>query len=129
MQKSNIRSFRFNDETLHMIEKFEGGNLTEKFENMVIHCYKKAPELEKYHENLLERIEHQKKRLKELTAFTDDLSNLNQAHTGLINSIIDVRIKAKKMYGGKAYEEINKKPPSLNKNKEDEKDESKRNTA
>ena len=41
MKKDNIRSFRFSDEVLELLEGFEGKNLNEKFNNMVI-CFSKG---------------------------------------------------------------------------------------
>lgn len=60
MTKNNIRSFRFSDKTLSLIENFEGDTLSAQFENMVDYCYNAEKRIDK-------QIEVQTKALESLT--------------------------------------------------------------
>ena len=53
--KSNIRSMRFSDEIIELIEKQPGETFTAKFENLVHKCVRELPEREK-HLKLIERL-------------------------------------------------------------------------
>ena len=53
MKKGNIRSIRFSDELLEIIDQQIGDNFTQKFERLVYNCYMLLPERQKE----LERIE------------------------------------------------------------------------
>lgn len=46
-QKTNIRSFRYSDRVASILESMEGANLNAKFENLVLFCNDKFPEVEK----------------------------------------------------------------------------------
>lgn len=43
--KNNIRSFRYSDRVADILEGMEGKNLNEKFENLVLTCYCKLPDI------------------------------------------------------------------------------------
>lgn len=45
--RNNIRSFRFSDRVLKILEDFEGDNLNDKFNNLVLFCFDRLPELKK----------------------------------------------------------------------------------
>lgn len=47
-RKRNIRSMRFSDDIIEMIEIQQGRNFSEKFENLVTRCMWELPEKEKY---------------------------------------------------------------------------------
>lgn len=44
MAKNNIRSVRFSDEMIEIINQQIGDNFTQKFERMVYNCYMLLPE-------------------------------------------------------------------------------------
>ena len=44
MAKNNIRSVRFSDEMIEIINQQVGDNFTQKFERMVYNCYMLLPE-------------------------------------------------------------------------------------
>ena len=47
MAKNNIRSVRFSDEMIEIIEQQVGDNFTQKFERLVYNCYMLLPEKER----------------------------------------------------------------------------------
>ena len=52
MVKKNIRSVRFSDEMMEIINQQIGDNFTQKFERMVYNCYMLLPEKEAQAERL-----------------------------------------------------------------------------
>lgn len=52
MAKNNIRSVRFSDELIEIIEQQVGDNFTQKFERLVYNCYMLLPEKEQHAERL-----------------------------------------------------------------------------
>lgn len=46
MKKGNIRSIRFSDELIEIIEQQVGDNFTQKFERLVYNCYMIVPQKE-----------------------------------------------------------------------------------
>lgn len=52
MAKNNIRSVRFSDEMIEIINQQIGDNFTQKFERMVYNCYMLLPEKEAQAEKL-----------------------------------------------------------------------------
>lgn len=52
MVKKNIRSVRFSDEMMEIINQQIGDNFTQKFERMVYNCYMLLPEKEAQAEKL-----------------------------------------------------------------------------
>lgn len=64
--KSNIRSMRFSDEIIEMIESQAGETFTAKFEALVTKCVWELPQKEKQLKYIEEQIERQKKRLSEI---------------------------------------------------------------
>lgn len=46
-KKTNLRSFRYSDEVAAILEQQEGKSLNDKFENLVLTCYYKLPEIQK----------------------------------------------------------------------------------
>ncbi len=68
LPKSNIRSIRFSDEMMELINQQVGVNFTEKFERLVYNAYMLSSEKEKEIERLDELIDKRKIRLRELDA-------------------------------------------------------------
>lgn len=66
MAKSNIRSMRFSDTILEMIEKQTGDTFTQKFENLVTRCMWELPEKERQLKATQDAIEAERKRLTDI---------------------------------------------------------------
>ena len=64
--KSNIRSMRFSDEILGMIEDQPGDTFTAKFENLVRKCIKELPETEWRLKHLNQEIKERQTQLAKL---------------------------------------------------------------
>lgn len=63
MAKGNIRSMRFSDEVIEMIESQAGESFTAKFEALVTRCMWELPKKEQELKEIQERIKNEKKRL------------------------------------------------------------------
>lgn len=63
MAKGNIRSMRFSDEILEMIEAQAGDNFTAKFEALVTRCMWELPAKERELKNIQEQIARERKNL------------------------------------------------------------------
>lgn len=71
MKKGNIRSIRFSDELIEIIDQQVGDNFTQKFERLVYNCYMLLPEKERQLEQLEERIQRKRVDLAELSQHYD----------------------------------------------------------
>ena len=79
MKKGNIRSIRFSDELIEIIDQQIGDNFTQKFERLVYNCYMLLPERQKE----LERIESSiSRRRRDL----EDLANRYNSAAGCLRS-------------------------------------------
>ena len=67
MAKNNIRSVRFSDEMIEIINQQIGDNFTQKFERMVYNCYMLLPEKERQAAELDKRITEQRESLNALS--------------------------------------------------------------
>lgn len=80
-KKSNIRSMRFSDEILSMIEKQPGDTFTAKFESLVTRCMWELPAKEKELARIQDQIDREGRRLRELASdvykFRRVIDNLN----------------------------------------------------
>lgn len=80
MKKSNIRSIRFSDETVELIDRQQGDNFTQKFENLVTRYVWELPAKEAELERLESQIEEKRQQLQKLSqqaqALTATLHNL-----------------------------------------------------
>ena len=72
-KKSNIRSIRFSDEIIEIIEAQEGETFTAKFEFLIKRCYQEIPakELELKYINM--RIEAEQQRLRRIQKYATEL--------------------------------------------------------
>lgn len=68
LPKTNIRSFRFSDEVLELINSQIGNTFSEKLERLIYNAYMLSGEKEKEVARLDELIEQRKTRLRELDA-------------------------------------------------------------
>ena len=66
MAKNNIRSVRFSDEMIEIINQQVGENFTQKFERMVYNCYMLLPEKERQAERLDVLIKEKREELNKL---------------------------------------------------------------
>ena len=80
MAKNNIRSVRFSDEMIEIINQQIGDNFTQKFERMVYNCYMLLPEKQAQAEKLESEI-----RL--LRRDFEDLSNRYNSAAGCLRSL------------------------------------------
>ncbi len=71
MKKGNIRSIRFSDELIEIIEQQVGDNFTQKFERLVYNCYMLLPEKERQLDQLEDRIQRKRAELAELSQHYD----------------------------------------------------------
>lgn len=80
MAKNNIRSVRFSDEMIEIINQQIGDNFTQKFERMVYNCYMLLPEKERQLERLEASISQRRRDL-------EDLSNRYNSAAGCLRSL------------------------------------------
>lgn len=66
MAKNNIRSVRFSDEMIEIINQQIGDNFTQKFERMVYNCYMLLPEKQSQADRLDVLIKEKRKALDKL---------------------------------------------------------------
>ena len=94
--KNNIRSMRFSDEILAMIEEQPGDTFTAKFEWLVMRCVKELPAREKELKYIKEQITRESRRLQDLSAdvhkFRRIIDNLNM-RANQLDSIIKESIR------------------------------------
>ena len=65
-KKGNIRSMRFSNEILEMIESQAGDTFTAKFEALVTRCMWELPKKEQELNNIQEQIKYERKRLERI---------------------------------------------------------------
>ena len=77
--KNNIRSFRYSDRVAQILESMEGDSLNAKFENLVIFCYDKLPEVQRMYNSYKAMADRQWDEFMELSDLRDairrDLKN------------------------------------------------------
>lgn len=73
--KSNIRSMRFSDEIIEIIESQAGETFTAKFEALVQRCMWELPRKEKELEDLNKAIKEQRERYLQIRKQTDAISS------------------------------------------------------
>ncbi len=66
MAKNNIRSVRFSDEMIEIINQQIGDNFTQKFERMVYNCYMLLPEKQSQADRLDTQIKEKREALNKL---------------------------------------------------------------
>lgn len=66
MKKGNIRSIRFSDELIEIIEQQQGDNFTQKFERLVYNCYMLCPQRQAQADRLEQLIKDKQKALNSL---------------------------------------------------------------
>lgn len=90
-KKGNIRSIRFSDAMIEMIESQAGENFTAKFEALVTRCIWELPAREKELAEIRQRIENEKKTLRYIRdrkqRMENNLCNLEYITNSLIGQI------------------------------------------
>lgn len=85
-QKSNIRSMRFSDKMIQMIESQAGDSFTAKFEALVTRCMWELPKREDELKRINKQIDQKRKDLQRITEKIRDIEvNTNQLHYSLDN--------------------------------------------
>ncbi|MBQ3504853.1 MAG: hypothetical protein IJA75_09150 [Oscillospiraceae bacterium] len=74
-KKNNIRSIRFSDEMMEMIESQAGDSFTAKFEALVTRCMWELPRKEEELRQIQTQIENQKERLIKIRKTAQDLDD------------------------------------------------------
>lgn len=75
MAKGNIRSMRFSDEILEMIESQAGDTFTAKFEALVTRCMWELPKKEEQLAEIRKQIENEQKNLRRIRERKQKLEN------------------------------------------------------
>ena len=73
-KKSNIRSMRFSDEVLRIIEAQEGDTFTAKFEKLVFRCVQELPMREKELKQIQELIKDERQKLQKIRVQRDRIT-------------------------------------------------------
>ena len=71
--KGLIRSIRISDKMAELIDRQAGNNFTEKWEGLVMRCILELPEKEKQLQQIQERIDRERQRLRDLQRATEQL--------------------------------------------------------
>lgn len=91
MAKSNIRSMRFSDDIVELIEAQAGETFTAKFEALVTRCVWELPEKEKLLQQIEERIQERRELLQILSSkcwkMENSLNNIKSYIESLERSI------------------------------------------
>lgn len=87
-KKNNIRSIRFSDEMIEMIESQAGETFTAKFEALVTRCMWELPRKEQELKGIQERIDYERKNLK----YIQDMKQRTRHHITMLNSVTESAI-------------------------------------
>ena len=71
--KNNIRSFRYSDRVAQILESVEGDSLNAKFENLVIFCHDRLPEVQEKYKTYKFMADRQWDEFMELSDLRDDI--------------------------------------------------------
>ena len=74
-KKSNIRSMRFSDEIVQLIEAQEGDTFTAKFETLVQRCVRELPQKERELKMIQEHIATERQRLQTIRQRSNELGS------------------------------------------------------
>lgn len=95
--KNNIRSMRFSDEIIEMIEQQTGNTFTQKFENLVTRCCWELPAKERELAEIQKSIDQERKRLVDLRQATHDMYYLSQQINNAKKSLEAVATQAERI--------------------------------
>lgn len=89
--KNNIRSMRFSDDILAMIEAQPGDTFTNKFERLVMTCVQELPKKQKELKYIQDEIAREREQLRTVqrakTTFTQNLNNLEWSMKNLASQV------------------------------------------
>lgn len=89
--KSNIRSMRFSDEIIEIIEAQPGETFTAKFEGLVRQCVTELPQKQRELQQIRDQITRERESLQVVRrnkqTFTQNLSNLQYSMESLVNQV------------------------------------------
>lgn len=71
--KNNIRSFRYSDRVAQILESMEGDSLNAKFENLVLFCHDRLPEVQKKYDMYKSMADRQWNEFMELSDLRDGI--------------------------------------------------------
>lgn len=90
-KKGNIRSMRFSDEIMEMIESQTGDSFTAKFEALVTRCMWELPRKEQELKEIQKQIENERKQLRHIREkkqkLTQNLNNLEYSSGRLVQEL------------------------------------------
>lgn len=91
MAKGNIRSMRFSDQIIELIESQTGDTFTAKFEALVTQCVWELPEKEKQLAEIQRQIENERQNLRYIrdrkNRMENQMRNLEYSQNNLIGQI------------------------------------------
>ena len=76
--KSNIRSFRYSDDIAAILEAQEGDSLNQKFENLVMFCFRSLDQRREQLDRINAQIEQRRELLHKLEKATAELAQLEK---------------------------------------------------
>ena len=93
-RKKNIRSMRFSDRMIEIIEAQAGENFTQKFEALVTRCMWEVPEREKELQRLDAQVKERREELRKLSTQAQRLSwKLNNVSGAIDSLCLDMDLK------------------------------------
>lgn len=97
-KKNNIRSIRFSDEMIEMIEAQTGETFTAKFETLVTRCMWELPRKEQELKGIQERIDYERKQLARIQKRVRELDqNILAAESAVRNYIYSIKNTIKRI--------------------------------
>lgn len=87
LKKNNIRSIRFSDEILEIIEQQVGDNFTQKFERLIYNCYMRAAAKEEEIHRLDDMIQRQRE---QIAWYQHELQQLKPLVAGIQRQLLSV---------------------------------------
>lgn len=99
-KKGNIRSMRFSDEILEMIESQAGDTFTAKFEALVTRCMWELPKKERELKDIQRQIENERKNLRYIRDKKKKLeNNLHSLEYNTANLVSQINRAVKELEG------------------------------
>lgn len=97
-KKNNIRSLRFSDEMMEMIEAQAGDTFTAKFEALVTRCMWELPRKEQELKGIQERIDYERKQLARIQKRVRELDqNILSAESAVRNYSYSLKSTIKRL--------------------------------
>ena len=100
MKKDNIRSFRFSDDVLKILEDFEGTNLNDKFNKIVRYCFMERPEIEKRLSELNAELKEKYKRLLDVRKQLNQLAEIGYQVTDIEKRLAELELTSRYLLDG-----------------------------